>query len=76
MISRGGGIGRFIPYSWWASGGIGRRTGLKIPRWQHHESSILSSPIRSNGEAGKLLCLRGEIEKVLPYRVFEMENLY
>ena len=23
-------------------GGTGRRTGLKIPRWQHHESSILS----------------------------------
>src|SRR3989344_661748 len=25
------------------SGGTGRRTGLKILRWQHHESSSLSS---------------------------------
>jgi hypothetical protein len=31
-----------------ASGGTGRRAGLKIQWWQHRESSSLSSPTKNN----------------------------
>ena len=34
--------GIFTPYSWWADGGIGRRTGFRCQREQSHESSTLS----------------------------------